>query len=120
MKVYAWTDGHALIGETGTSQVYICVQDSGPGIPASEIPILFGKFVRLKRDLVGNIRGTGLGLYICKQLVEAMEGRIWVESSGIPGQGSRFCFTLSAAPLNPVKEQAQIAAQSEKSVPFPN
>ncbi len=120
IKVYAWTDEHALIEETGTSQVYICVQDSGPGIPASEIPILFGKFVRLKRDVVGNIRGTGLGLYICKQLVEAMEGRIWVESSGIPGQGSRFCFTLSAAPLNSVKKQAQIAAQPEEPVLFPD
>src|SRR6266851_7466338 len=78
------------------SQVCICVQDTGPGIPPEDIPLLFGKFVRLKRDLAGPIRGTGLGLYISKQLVEAMGGSIWVESSGIAGQGSRFCFTLPA------------------------
>jgi signal transduction histidine kinase len=76
------------------SQVCICVQDTGPGIPPEDIPLLFGKFVRLKRDLAGPIRGTGLGLYISKQLVEAMGGSIWVESSGIAGQGSRFYFTL--------------------------
>jgi signal transduction histidine kinase len=80
----------------GTSQVCICVQDTGPGIPPEDIPLLFGKFVRLKRDLASSIRGTGLGLYISKQLVEAMGGRIWVESAGIVGQGSRFYFTLPA------------------------
>src|SRR5260221_1827975 len=80
----------------GTSQVCICVQDAGPGIPPEDIPLLFGKFVRLKRDLAGPVRGTGLGLYISKQLVEAMGGSIWVESSGIAGQGSRFYFTLPA------------------------
>jgi len=84
----------------GTSQVCICVQDSGPGIPPDDIALLFGKFVRLKRDLAGPIRGTGLGLYISKQLVEAMGGSIWVESSGIAGQGSRFYFTLPAPALD--------------------
>jgi signal transduction histidine kinase len=78
----------------GISQVRICVQDSGPGIPPEDIPLLFGKFVRLKRDLASSIRGTGLGLYLSKQLVEAMGGSIWVESAGIAGQGSRFYFTL--------------------------
>jgi len=62
--------------------------------------LLFGKFVRLKRDLAGPVRGTGLGLYISKQLVEAMGGSIWVESSGIAGQGSRFYFTLPAPALD--------------------
>lgn len=91
---------------TEATSVCICVQDSGHGIPPSEIPLLFGKFVRLKRDLVGNVRGTGLGLYISKQMVEAMGGRIWVESSGIAGLGSRFCFTLPAAPSLPIKKKA--------------
>ena len=82
-----------------SSPVCLMVQDAGPGIPPEEIPLLFEKFVRLKRDLAGPTRGTGLGLYLCKQLVEAMGGSIWVESSGRIGEGSRFCFTLPASPL---------------------
>lgn len=74
--------------------VHIWVQDAGAGIPPDELPFLFGKFMRLKRDQTGTVRGMGLGLYICKQLVEAMGGRIWVESSGIAGEGSSFHFTL--------------------------
>lgn len=77
-----------------SSPVCLWVQDAGPGIPAEELPLLFEKFVRLKRDLAGPTRGTGLGLSLCKQFVEAMGGRIWAESSGRPGEGSRFCVTL--------------------------
>jgi signal transduction histidine kinase len=83
--------------EGATQQVCICVKDNGPGIATDDIPLLFEKFVRLKRDLSSSIRGSGLGLYISKQLVEAMGGRIWVESSGVVGEGSRFCFTLPHA-----------------------
>jgi PAS domain S-box-containing protein len=75
-------------------QVRINVQDAGPGIPPAEQPLLFHKFVRLKRDLTSAVRGTGLGLYICKELVERMGGRIWVESPGKDGVGSCFSFTL--------------------------
>ncbi len=86
---------------------YICisVKDMGPGIPAAEMSLLFEKFVRLQRDIAGSIRGTGLGLYICKQLVEALEGRIWVESTGRAGEGSRFCFILPAASLVLIEEE---------------
>jgi len=84
----------ARCSSNNVPEVCISVQDEGPGIPADEIPLLFGQFVRLQRDLSGPVRGIGLGLYISKQLVEAMGGRIWVESSGVSGQGSRFCFTL--------------------------
>jgi signal transduction histidine kinase len=74
--------------------VCIYVRDQGPGIPPEETGALFQKFVRLKRDMTSTIRGTGLGLYVSKQLIEAMHGRIWVESSGIDGEGSCFCFML--------------------------
>ncbi|HZR43989.1 MAG TPA: HAMP domain-containing sensor histidine kinase [Ktedonobacteraceae bacterium] len=77
--------------------VCICVQDEGPGIPASEKQAIFERFVRLKRDLSGAVRGMGLGLYISKQLVETMGGRIWAESTGQPGEGTRFYFTLYSA-----------------------
>ena len=82
------------------SPVCLSVQDAGPGIPPEELPLLFEKFVRLKRDLASQTRGTGLGLYICKHLVEAMGGHIWVESSGRMGDGSRFCMTLPAFPAS--------------------
>lgn len=106
-------------GTGEAAKVRICVQDSGHGIPPSEVPLLFGKFVRLKRDLVGNVRGTGLGLYISKQLVEAMGGSIGVESTGVPGLGSCFYFTLPAASYAGVEEKAHIAqslAQSSNGV----
>ena len=86
-------------GTDSTPHVYISVQDTGPGIPPAELPLLFQKFVRLKRDLSGPVRGSGLGLYISKRFVEAMDGRIWVESAGIAGQGSRFCVALPCPPL---------------------
>lgn len=78
------------------SQVCIKVKDTGPGIPPDELHNLFGQFVRLGRDISGPVRGSGLGLYLSKQMVESMGGRIWVESTGIPGQGSCFSFTLAA------------------------
>jgi signal transduction histidine kinase len=74
--------------------IYISVQDAGPGIPPEELAFLFEKLTRLKRDVAGTIRGTGLGLYICKYLIEAMNGHIWAESSGRPGEGSRFIIDL--------------------------
>ena len=76
----------------------LCVQDEGPGIPPEELPLLFQKFVRLQRDLSGTVQGSGLGLYISKQFVEAMQGRIWAESAGIAGQGSRFYVALPGRP----------------------
>ena len=79
---------------TPTSPVCLSIQDAGPGIPPDELSHIFEKLVRLKRDIGGPIRGTGLGLSICKQLIEAMGGHIWAESSGRMGEGSRICMTL--------------------------
>ncbi|TMD02942.1 MAG: PAS domain S-box protein [Chloroflexi bacterium] len=81
--------------------VCIGVQDAGPGIPPEELPLLFQQFTRLKRDLSGQAGGSGLGLYISKRFVEAMGGRIWVESPGINRQGSRFCVLLPGRPSSP-------------------
>ncbi len=77
-----------------TPEIAVCVADKGPGIPIEEQPQLFGQFVRLRRDTSGRIRGSGLGLFLSRQFVEAMKGRIWVESTGIEGEGSSFYFTL--------------------------
>lgn len=91
-------------------EICIRVKDLGLGIPPEEIPLLFGQFVRLKRDISGNVRGTGLGLYISRQFVEAMGGRIWVESTGIPGEGSSFCFTLPCVPRPKIHARAKDAS----------
>ena len=86
---------------TKASKVVICVKDEGPGINATEMPLLFGKFVRLARHHSGSIRGTGLGLYISRQMVEGMGGRIWAESSGIEGEGTAFFVQLPQSNASP-------------------
>jgi signal transduction histidine kinase len=87
----------AAYNSSGESQeVCLSVKDEGKGIPPDQIALLFEKFVRLPQDMTGPVRGTGLGLYICKQFVEAMGGHIWVESSGVAGEGSCFCVSLPA------------------------
>ncbi|HLX57729.1 MAG TPA: ATP-binding protein [Ktedonobacteraceae bacterium] len=70
------------------------IRDFGSGIPPGDQPRLFERFVRLERDMNSPVRGAGLGLYISKQLVEAMGGHMWVESSGKEGEGSVFAFSL--------------------------
>ena len=108
----------SLRGGPETQQVCIMVQDVGPGIPPAEQPLLFQKFVRLRRDLAGTIGGSGLGLYLCKRLVEAMGGQIWVESSGKAGEGSCFCFTLPASPPSLGREGTEGPAPSAAVSPL--
>lgn len=76
------------------SMVAISVIDRGYGIPANKREAIFDRFVRLERDMHGNVRGSGLGLSITRELVQAMGGTIHVESSGTAGKGSAFIFTL--------------------------
>ena len=73
--------------------VEISVSDEGRGIPVERLPLLFRKFYR--DDIEDPGGDTGLGLAICKGLVEAHGGRIWAESGG-PGLGARFAFTVQA------------------------
>jgi len=73
------------------------VHDQGLGIPVGEQERIFDKFYRLDPDQRRGIGGTGLGLYICRELVRSMHGRIWVESE--PGQGTTFAFELPAEPV---------------------
>jgi two-component system phosphate regulon sensor histidine kinase PhoR len=80
------------------------VADEGIGIPLEERPRIFEKFYRLDPDMTRGIGGTGLGLYICSELVERMGGRIWVESR--EEGGSAFFFEL------PETGSARAAAQT--------
>ena len=77
-----------------TPLVEITIRDYGYGIPPEQIPLLFERFVRLPRDLASNVAGNGLGLYLCRTFAEAMKGRIWVESTGIKGEGTTFHLIL--------------------------
>jgi signal transduction histidine kinase len=70
------------------------VRDEGLGIPASQRDRVFDKFIRLDPNLRRGIGGTGLGLYICRELVRRMGGRIWVD--GRTGGGSVFYLELPA------------------------
>ena len=86
--------------------VEVSVADRGRGIPADDLPLLFRKFSHRKdRDSAGD---TGLGLAICKGIVEAHGGRIHAECDG-PGQGARFVFTL------PVVRDAEAAFRPARS-----
>jgi signal transduction histidine kinase len=94
------------VADEHLSMVEIVVQDSGFGIPADQAPLLFQRFVRLPRDLASTTTGNGLGLYVCRELTEAMNGRIWVESSGIDGEGSSFYVRLPLPPQSEVPAEA--------------
>ncbi|HEX8037433.1 MAG TPA: GAF domain-containing protein [Ktedonobacterales bacterium] len=76
--------------------VVVYVSDEGMGIPDEERGRLFGRFARLDSARSSQIRGTGLGLYICRQIMRAMGGDVWLHTS-VPGSGSTFAFALPAA-----------------------
>jgi signal transduction histidine kinase len=85
----------ALSVANGDAAIRFSVEDRGLGIPATEHRRIFEKFYRLDPDMTRGIGGTGLGLYICRELVRRMDGKIWVESK--PGKGSTFFVELPAA-----------------------
>ncbi|MGK3960994.1 sensor histidine kinase [Sorangium sp. So ce1667] len=79
-------------GERAEGEFLVSVSDTGPGIPVDMLELVFERFWQVgKKDR----RGLGLGLYICKSIVEAHGGRIWVESR--MGEGSTFYFTIPRA-----------------------
>lgn len=73
-------------------QIVICVQDFGQGIKKEDQENLFEKFYRGKDIISERTRGSGLGLYIAKSIVEVHKGKIWVESEF--GKGAKFIFSL--------------------------
>jgi signal transduction histidine kinase len=80
--------------EKRNGEVVFHVKDSGIGIPPEHVPYLFDRFYRVDKSRSRQAGGgSGIGLTICKHLVEAHGGRIWVESNG-ESQGSTFSFTL--------------------------
>ena len=71
----------------------ISISDTGIGIPPEDIPHLFQKFYRVDNSETREIGGTGLGLYLCRKIIEHLHGRIWAEST--LGKGSTFYVELN-------------------------
>ncbi len=89
-----YTDtGKITIGITGDADVVqFYIQDTGNGIPKDDIPHLFQKFYRVDNSATRTVGGTGLGLFICRKIVELYNGRIWAESE--IDKGSTFYINL--------------------------
>ena len=86
-------NAHIALAYTTSDRVKIVVSDNGPGIPEAKLSKLFKPFERLGLDQ--NVEGTGLGLALCKRLIEAMDGEIGADSAS--GAGSRFWVELPRA-----------------------
>jgi PAS domain S-box-containing protein len=84
-----------IAAQCNLQELLISVSDQGIGIPQGELPRVFDRFFRSRRSEIAGQMGIGLGLSICKSLVEAEGGRIWIESE--EGKGSTCFFTL---PIN--------------------
>lgn len=86
-------EGSVTANITGTDdRITISITDTGIGIAREDIPHLFQKFYRIDNTETREIGGTGLGLYLCRRLVESMGGRLWLQSE--QGQGSTFFVEL--------------------------
>lgn len=94
-------EGGTILLEAGErdGSTVLSVQNEGVGISPDEVPRLFKRFSRLYQEEHAARRGTGLGLYICKEIVEKHGGRIGVQSE--PGRWVRFDLTLPAGPDAP-------------------
>jgi signal transduction histidine kinase len=95
--------------EPGDRHVRFSITDTGLGIPPAEQQRIFQKFYRLDPHMSRGIGGTGLGLYICRELMRRVDGRIWVESDGT--SGSTFFVEI------PQEASTPAATASQRRVP---
>jgi PAS domain S-box-containing protein len=82
-------------------QIAICVSDQGIGIPAEDLERVFERFYRVDNEVTRHERGAGLGLAVCRDIVEAHGGGIWIEST--PGQGATVHIRLPAGSEPPAE-----------------
>jgi PAS domain S-box-containing protein len=107
-------EGKIIIGLTGNDQIVQCyVKDTGPGIPADDLPHLFQKFYRVDNSSTRTIGGTGLGLFICRKIIELYSGRIWAESE--LSKGSTFYINLPRIATQKAM-QMQAAGQNQNEL----
>ena len=92
--------------------VRFLVRDEGLGVAPEEEKRIFEKFYRSDPQMTRGVGGTGLGLYICKELIDRMAGRIWVESND--DKGSTFAFELPTAEVLAHGDPAARRLQSRK------
>jgi PAS domain S-box-containing protein len=110
--------GKVSIGLTGDNNVVqFRVSDTGPGIPPEDMPHLFQKFYRVDNSSTRTVGGTGLGLFICRKIVELYNGHIWVESK--LGEGSTFFVNLPRLSADRAL-QLQAEENSKSSLSTPN
>jgi PAS domain S-box-containing protein len=110
--------GIKVILNGNEKEVTIAVSDSGVGIAAEDVSHLFQKFYRIDNSATRTIGGTGLGLYLCRRVIESFNGRIWVESKS--GVGSTFKFTLprlSQAEVDKLHDQVASTAPNSSNIP---
>jgi len=96
-NAYRYTPDNGIIRvniQQQNGELQVDVQDNGVGITPEDQARIFERFFRGEHPLVLATPGTGLGLPIVRQLVEMHNGRIWMTSAGVPGEGSVFSFTL--------------------------
>lgn len=84
----------SLQNNLATQEIICKVKDSGIGLSQDDLHHLFGKFTRGSQGQSQNTDGSGLGLYIAQKMLEAMKGKVWVDSEG-PGKGSTFVIVLA-------------------------
>jgi PAS domain S-box-containing protein len=113
-----YTDaGKISIGLTGDDKVIqFYVRDTGHGIPREDIPHMFQKFYRVDNSATRTIGGTGLGLFICRKIVELYGGRIWVESE--VEKGSTFFINLPRMTTQKAEEAMASEAKSTTLAPI--
>ena len=116
---YTETGGEIWVGVRGDGdKVLINVTDTGMGISPDNLTHIFQKFYRVDNSATRTIGGTGLGLYIVKERVEAMGGRVWAESAF--GEGSTFYVSLPRISAEEYERQKQIIANTQMMAIGPN
>lgn len=101
-------EGKISIGLTGNEKTVQCfVRDTGPGIPPDDVPHLFQKFYRVDSSATRTVGGTGLGLFICRKIIELYNGRIWAESE--VGKGSTFYINLPRLSTDEAKKTKTVS-----------
>ncbi|HEX3011640.1 MAG TPA: PAS domain S-box protein [Syntrophomonadaceae bacterium] len=89
----------------GDTCLTISVTDTGIGVPADQIDSIFAPFTQVDSSYSREHGGTGLGLYLCKKMVDLMKGNIWVSSAD--GKGTCFSFSVPVTIVTPVKDDAE-------------